>query len=306
MTSTKALVFGRSGQVGWELSHKLAGLQQVTLIEYPRVDFANLDSIRDVVRATEPAVIVNAAAYTAVDKAESEPELAAAINGTAPGVLADEAKRLGSILVHYSTDYVYDGTKQGAYLETDIPNPLNVYGKTKLAGEAAIQSVGGNFLIFRTSWVYGARGTNFLLTMLRLAKERAELRIVDDQRGAPTSSECIAQTTVDVLAKLTSGAGNGLQGRSGIYHLTCAGDTTWFGFAKAFLTKQAETSGTAAPTLIPITTAEFPRPAKRPANSRLSCQRLEKTFGLRMPHWEDALERVLETLREETLPASKA
>jgi dTDP-4-dehydrorhamnose reductase len=289
------LVFGRIGQVGWELRHKLACLGPVVGVEYPEIDFTKPDSIRNAVRATEPAVIINAAAYTAVDKAETEPEVAMAINGTAPGVLAEEAKRLGSILVHYSTDYVFDGTKQSAYLETDAPNPQNVYGKSKLAGDEAIQAVGGDYLILRTSWVYGARGSNFLLTMLRLANERDELRIVDDQTGAPTTSECIAQATANLLAQLLAPQDGGLQGRSGIYNLTNAGETTWFGFAKTFLTKQY---GTATPNLIPIPTSEFPRPAKRPANSRLSGQRIEETFGVVMPHWEDALSLVLETLAE--------
>jgi dTDP-4-dehydrorhamnose reductase len=298
MTKTRILVFGRSGQVGWELRHKLACLGQVTAVDYPEIDFTRPDSIREAVRAAQPAVIVNAAAYTAVDKAEAEPALAYAINAVAPGVLAEEGRRLGSILVHYSTDYVFDGTKQGAYLETDSPNPMNVYGKTKLAGDEAIESAGGDYLILRTSWVYGARGSNFLLTMLRLAKERAELRIVDDQTGAPTSSECIAQATADLLAQLLAPQGGGLQGRSGIYNLTNAGETTWFGFAKAFLSKPPEVTGVIASDLIPITTAEFPRPAKRPANSRLSCRRVEEAFGVRMPHWEDALSMVLETLRD--------
>ena len=298
MTKTRILVFGRSGQVGWELRHKLACLGQVAAVDYPEIDFTRPDSICEAVRAAQPAVIVNAAAYTAVDKAEAEPALAYAINAVAPGVLAEEGRRLGSILVHYSTDYVFDGTKQGAYLETDSPNPMNVYGKTKLAGDEAIESAGGDYLILRTSWVYGARGSNFLLTMLRLAKERAELRIVDDQTGAPTSSECIAQATADLLAQLLAPQGGGLQGRSGIYNLTNAGETTWFGFAKAFLSKPPEVTGVIASDLIPITTAEFPRPAKRPANSRLSCRRVEEAFGVRMPHWEDALSLVLETLRE--------
>jgi len=295
MTNRKMLVFGRIGQVGWELRHKLACLGPVVGVEYPEIDFTKPDSIRNAVRATEPAVIINAAAYTAVDNAETEPEVAMAINGTAPGVLAEEAKRLGSILVHYSTDYVFDGTKQSAYLETDAPNPQNVYGKSKLAGDEAIQAVGGDYLILRTSWVYGARGSNFLLTMLRLANERDELRIVDDQTGAPTTSECIAQATANLLAQLLAPQDGGLQGRSGIYNLTNAGETTWFGFAKTFLTKQY---GTATPNLIPIPTSEFPRPAKRPANSRLSGQRIEETFGVVMPHWEDALSLVLETLAE--------
>jgi dTDP-4-dehydrorhamnose reductase len=304
MRNTKILVFGRIGQVGWELRHKLACLGQVTAIEYPEIDFSKPDSIRTAVRAAKPAVILNAAAYTAVDKAETDPELATAINATAPGVIAEEAKRLGSILVHYSTDYVFDGTKQDPYVETDAPNPINVYGKTKLAGDQAIQAVGGDYLILRTSWVYGARGSNFLLTMLRLAQERPELRIVDDQIGAPTSSECIAQATANVLAQLLAPSGRGLDGRSGIYNLTSTGETTWFGFAKALLTKSSGTFGFMVPNLIPIKTSEFPRPANRPANSRLSCQRLEQTFGVTLPHWEDALSLVLETLAEGSSPVS--
>jgi dTDP-4-dehydrorhamnose reductase len=304
MHNTKILVFGRIGQVGWELRHKLACLGQVTAIEYPEIDFSKPDSISTALRAAKPEVILNAAAYTAVDKAETDPELATAINATALGVIAEEAKRLGSILVHYSTDYVFDGTKQDPYVETDAPNPINVYGKTKLAGDQAIQAVGGDYLILRTSWVYGARGSNFLLTMLRLAQERPELRIVDDQIGAPTSSECIAQATANVLAQLLAPSGRGLDGRSGIYNLTSTGETTWFGFAKALLTKSSGTFGFMVPNLIPIKTSEFPRPANRPANSRLSCQRLEQTFGVTLPHWEDALSLVLETLAEGSSPVS--
>jgi dTDP-4-dehydrorhamnose reductase len=298
MQNTKILVFGRIGQVGWELRHKLACLGEVTAIDYPEIDFSKSDSIRAVVRAAEPTVILNAAAYTAVDKAESDPDLAMAINGTAPGVIAEEAKRLGSLLVHYSTDYVFDGTKQAPYVEIDAPHPINVYGRTKLAGDQAIQAVGGDYLILRTSWVYGARGSNFLLTMLRLAQERSELQIVDDQIGAPTSSECIAQATASILAQLLAPAGGGIDGRSGIYNLTTTGETSWFGFAKALLIKSSRTFDFTVPDLIPIKTSDFPRPAKRPANSRLSCQRLEQTFGVTLPHWEDALSLVLDTLTE--------
>ena len=298
MTNPKALVFGRSGQVGWELRQQLARIVEVSSIEYPKVDFARPETIRKAVRAAQPTVIVNAAAYTAVDKAESEPENAWAINATAPGVLAEEARRLGCTLVHYSTDYVYDGAKPGAYGESDSPNPQNVYGKTKLAGDQAIEAVGGDYLILRTSWVYGARGNNFLLTMRRLAKEQAELRIVDDQTGAPTSAECIAKATTDILAQVLAPGGAGLNGRSGVYNLTCSGVTTWFGFAKAFLSRTADSEGTAMPNLIPVSTSEFPRPAKRPANSRLSCQRLADTFGVRVPSWEEALEAVLERLAQ--------
>jgi len=290
MKNPEILIFGRAGQVGWELRHKLACLGQVISAGLPEVDFSKPDTIRAAIRAAEPTVIVNAAAYTAVDKAESAPEPAWAINATGPGVIAEEAKRLGALMVHYSTDYVYDGSKQGPWVETDATGPLNVYGQTKLAGDEAIAAVGGDYLILRTSWVYGARGANFLLTMLRLAKERPELRIVDDQTGSPTTSECIAQATANILAQVI-GPGRGLDGRSGVYHLTNSGETTWFGFAREFLNRQA-----ACPKLTPITTSEYPVPAKRPVNSVLNCEKLAETFGVRMPSWKDALDLALETL----------
>jgi dTDP-4-dehydrorhamnose reductase len=292
MKNPKILIFGRVGQVGWELRHKLACLGQVSSVDFPEIDFSKPDTIRDAVRAAEPTVIVNAAAYTAVDKAEASPEPAWAINAIGPGVIAEEAKRLGALMVHYSTDYVYDGSKQGPWVETDKPNPLSVYGKTKLAGDEAIAAVGGDSLILRTSWVYGARGGNFLLTMLRLAKERPELRIVDDQTGSPTTSECLAQATADILSQVIT-PGGGLAGRGGVYHLTSSGATTWFGFAKAFLSKQA-----VCPKLTPISASEYPLPAVRPVNSVLSCDRIAETFGIRMPSWELALDLVLETLAE--------
>jgi dTDP-4-dehydrorhamnose reductase len=304
MRNSRILIFGRIGQVGWELRHKLACLGQVSSVEYPEVDFTNPDSIRSAVRAVEPAVIVNAAAYTVVDKAESELQRATAINATGPGVLAQEAKRLGGLLVHYSTDYVFDGSKLTPWVETDAPNPLNAYGRTKLAGDQAIQASGCDHLIFRTSWVYGARGNNFLLTMLRLGKERAELRIVDDQIGSPTSSECIAQATSDVLAQVLAPGATGIQGRSGIYNLTSNGETSWFGFAKAILTEAAVRFGSPLPNLVPILTANYPTPAKRPDNSCLSCQRLEQTFGVSLPHWEQALSLVLDTITEGSSPVS--
>jgi len=292
MKNPKILIFGRVGQVGWELRHKLACLGQVSSVDFPEIDFSKPDTIRDAVRAAEPTVIVNAAAYTAVDKAEASPEPAWAINAIGPGVIAEEAKRLGALMVHYSTDYVYDGSKQGPWVETDKPNPLSVYGKTKLAGDEAIAAIGGDYLILRTSWVYGARGANFLLTMLRLAKERPELRIVDDQTGSPTTSECLAQATADILSQVIT-PGGGLAGRGGVYHLTSSGATTWFGFAKAFLSKQA-----VCPKLTPISASEYPLPAVRPVNSVLSCDRIAETFGIRMPSWELALDLVLETLAE--------
>jgi dTDP-4-dehydrorhamnose reductase len=209
-------------------------------------------------------------------------------------VIAEEAKRLGALMVHYSTDYVYDGGKSSPWVETDPPNPLNIYGKTKLAGDEAIAAVGGDYLILRTSWVYGARGSNFLLTMLRLARERPELRIVDDQTGSPTTSECIAQATAQILAQVIVPGAGGLNGRSGVYHLTSAGATTWFGFAQAFLSRLGE----ACPKLTPIPSSDYPVPARRPVNSVLSCAKLAETFGVHMPEWEVALDLVLETLAE--------
>lgn len=294
MKNQRILVFGRVGQVGWELRHKLACLGHVTSVDFPEIDFSKPDTIRAAVKAAEPTVIVNAAAYTAVDKAETVPEPAWAINATGPLVIAEEAKRVGALMVHYSTDYVYDGSKQGPWVETDVPNPLNVYGTTKLAGDEAIAAVSGDYLILRTSWVYGSRGSNFLLTMLRLARQRAELQIVDDQTGSPTTSECIAQATAQILAQVTAPGGGGLAGRSGLYHLTSSGATTWFGFARAFLSRQGES----CPQLTPIPTCDYPVPAKRPMNSVLSCARVAEAFGVRMPAWEDALELVLETLAE--------
>lgn len=298
MANARILILGKSGQVGWELQHRLLCSGEVLALDQPDVDFTSPDSIRNAVRAAKPAIIVNAAAYTAVDKAEVEVELATAINATAPGILAEEAKRLGSLLIHYSTDYVFDGTKLAPYLETDRPNPINVYGKTKLAGDEAIQSVAGDYLIFRTTWVYGARGNNFLLTMLRLAQQRPELRIVDDQIGAPTASECIAQTTANVLAHVWNAQGSSLDGRCGVYNLTTIGQTSWYGFAKELLEQSAEHFGISMPKLVPIPTSEFPSPASRPKNSRLSCSLLEQTFGVRMPTWEHALALVLDSLKE--------
>jgi dTDP-4-dehydrorhamnose reductase len=237
------------------------------------------------VAALRPAIIVNAAAYTAVDQAESEPGPACLVNAEAPEALARAAKELGALLVHYSTDYVFDGEKTGTYREEDPANPLGVYGRTKLEGERAIQASGCEHLIFRTSWVYGARGRNFLLTMMRLARERDELRVVDDQRGAPTWSRMIAETTAQALARRGDG------GPSGLYHLSGGGETTWFGFTRAIV----ETMGL-NPRLTPITTADYPLPARRPANSLLCNDRLERDFGLRLPDWRESLRLCLEEM----------
>jgi len=286
--------------VGWELRHKLACLGEIASVEYPEIDFTKPETLRAAVQSVRPEILVNAAAYTAVDKAEAAPELALAINGAAPGILAEEARKIGALLVHYSTDYVFDGSGKRPWTETDAPAPLNAYGKTKLAGDQAIQTSGCDHLIFRTSWVYGWRGSNFLLTMLKLAKQKKELSIVDDQVGAPTSAECIAQATSDVLAP----GGAGIQRRSGIYNLTSSGETTWFGFTKAILSEAAVRFGSPLPNLVPILTADYPTPAKRSANSRLSCERLEQTFGVTLPHWEQALSLVLDTLAEGSSPIS--
>ena len=250
------------------------------------LDLANPDAIRKAVRDSRPALIVNAAAYTAVDRAESEPELAMAINGIAPGVLAEEAQRLNALLLHYSTDYVFDGTKTQPYIESDTPNPLNVYGKTKLAGEQAIQAVGAAHYILRTSWVYAAEGANFLNTMLRLAHERPELRIVDDQTGAPTWAHAIADMTAQML--LVRSRGDSAP-RSGLYHLTATGAVTWFGFAKAILAHAEDMLDIPAPRLHPIATADYPLPARRPVNSILDTALVSKAFGIQPASWQDML-----------------
>lgn len=279
------LLTGVEGQVGWELRRTLAPLGQVTAVDREALDLADPVAIRAKVRALSPQVIVNPAAYTAVDRAENEAEQARAINAVAPGILAEEAKHCGAILVHYSTDYVFDGAKPGPYLEDDTPHPLNVYGTTKWEGEQAIRASGVRHLILRTSWVYGTRGHNFLLTMQRLMREREELRIVDDQIGAPTWSRLIAEATALILTQCLSPArGADRPEPWGTYHLTCAGETSWYGFAQAIA--ELEGLGTR---LIPIPSSEYPTPAQRPANSRMDNGKLERTFGLRLPHWREAL-----------------
>jgi len=286
----KILLTGAGGQVGWELRRTLAPLGQVVAVDLEQLDLADPDAIRRMVREVQPTLIVNPAAYTAVDQAESEPELALAVNGVAPGIFAEEAKRLGAALVHYSTDYVFDGAKSTPYVEADMTNPLGVYGSTKLAGEQAIQASGTPHLIFRTSWVYGLRGKNFLLTMLRLARERGNLSVVADQFGAPTWSRMLAEATALALARWDGEA-------SGLYHLTCAGQTSWHGFAQTILqeyeARQAEKGWPqlrVAPQAIEaITTDQYPTPAQRPANSVLDNGKFARGFGLGLPDWQDAL-----------------
>lgn len=280
----RILLVGKNGQVGWELQRTLATLGAVIAVDRQTMDLANPDSIRQVIQTIRPDWIVNAAAYTAVDKAESEPDLAMAINGIAPGIMAEEAKRLGAAMVHYSTDYVFDGTKAAPYTEEDSPNPLNVYGKTKLAGDQAIRATGIPHLIFRVSWVYGLRGKNFLRTILRLAKERDELKIVDDQVGAPTWSRMIAEATGQVLSQCFSP----LTMKSGVYNLAASGNTSWHGFTQAIL-ENASNQIQPLPRLIPIATTEYPLPAPRPPYSVLSSIKLHQAFGMALPTWDASL-----------------
>ena len=284
---SRILITGKTGQVGYELERSLQGLGEIIALDRSQMDLADLDQVRDVIRRIKPTLIVNPAAYTAVDKAESEPELALRINGEAPGVMAEEAKKLGAAMIHYSTDYVFDGSKDGPYVETDPTCPINVYGSSKLAGEQAIQAAGIPHLILRTSWVYSTHGKNFLLTMLRLAKEREELSIVSDQFGAPTWSRTIADTTAHIVAQSLAASDQQAwwQARSGLYHLTAQGRTSWFGFTEAIM---AHASLDKEPRLNAILAKNYRLPAKRPVNSVLSSQRLIDTFcGL--PQWQYAL-----------------
>jgi dTDP-4-dehydrorhamnose reductase len=294
----KILLTGKTGQVGYELERSLRGFGEIIAVDRSQMDLADLDQVRDVVRTTKPQLIINPAAYTAVDKAESEPDLAMRINAEAPAVMAEEARKLGATMLHYSTDYVFDGAKTGPYTEEDPTCPINIYGRTKLAGEQAVQAAGIPHLILRTSWVYGMRGKNFLLTVLRLAQERDELRIVADQHGAPTWCGTIADTTARIVAsKQCDATGRGTaaerariirdawEERSGIYHLTAQGQTTWYDFAKAIL---EHPSIVKKPIVTPITTEDYPLPANRPRNSVLSCARLINTFGT-LPNWRSAL-----------------
>ncbi len=291
----RILLTGKTGQVGHQLERSLQGLGEVIALDSKQMNLTDLDSVRSTIRALKPDLIVNPAAYTAVDQAEKEAELAQRVNGEAPGVMAEEARALGAAMIHYSTDYVFDGSKAGAYLETDATNPQNVYGQTKLAGEQAIAAAGIPHLILRTSWVYGLRGKNFLLTVKRLAAERDELRIVADQIGAPTWSRTIADTTAHIVARLQPQGAQGLartqwEARSGIYHLTAQGSTSWHGFTEAIV---AHPSTPKKPVVQPITTEEYPLPARRPKNSVLSCAKLIDTF-CDLPQWDKALQLCLE------------
>ncbi len=284
----RILLTGRHGQVGWELERMLPQVGEVFAFGREELDLADPDQIREKVRLVKPTIIVNAAAYTAVDRAEEEPELAMAINGTAPGILAEEAKKLDALLVHYSTDYVFDGTKAEPYTEEDEPNPLNVYGKTKLAGERAIQATWGKHLIFRTSWVYGMRGKNFLLTILKLAKERDEIRVVDDQVGAPTWCRTIAERTAEALCIFTYPKITAFCSSYGLYHLSARGHCSWYGFAKEIISLSKE-QDLLIKQISPILSSDYTTKATRPKNSQLDHSKTLKYLLKNLPQWQEDL-----------------
>lgn len=298
----RLLVTGKNGQLGFELQRSLAVLGSVIAVDREDCDLSDPDAIRTLVARTQPHVIVNPAAHTAVDKAESEAELAHAINTIAPQVLAEEAAKIGALLVHYSTDYVFDGTKEGWYSETDTPNPQSVYGKTKLAGELAIAAANPRHLIFRTSWVFGAHGGNFLKTILRLAGEREELKIIADQHGAPTAASLLADVTAHAIRQILAAEqsptpDSRLSALYGTYHLVAGGSTTWHGYAQSVV-EQAKSAGVAvkAVQILPIPTSAYPLPAARPANSQLSTEKLQAAFGLCLPDWQKGVTQVMTLL----------
>ncbi len=293
------LLLGKDGQVGWQLQRSLAPHGPVIACGRSDCDLTDLDRLRSMVRQLKPAVVVNASAYTAVDRAESEAELAMRVNGEAPGLLAEETARLGALLIHYSTDYVYDGRKTSPYLESDPTNPQSVYGRSKLAGEEAIRAAGGKSVIFRTSWVFGARGGNFVKTILRLAREKRILNVVSDQVGSPTPAALIATVTGIVLAMLRQGHAMNRETQRR-YHLCCGRPVSWHQFAHAIVDLAGPTPGLdlrlKPEAIIAIPSSEYPTAAARPANSRLDCGRLEKEFGLQMPDWQPYLVRMLQLL----------
>jgi dTDP-4-dehydrorhamnose reductase len=295
--SPRILIVGKTGQLGRELVRAFDGFGSIVAVGRETVDLTDAEQIRAAVRREAPDVILNAAAYTAVDRAETESDLALAINAQAPRVLAEVARHRNALLIHYSTDYVFDGKKTEPWLETDKPLPLNIYGASKLAGEQAIQEVGGDYLIFRTSWVYSPHGKNFLLTMLRLAGERDSLSIVDDQIGAPTTAMELARATYTIVTGLLADRFGSLQECSGVYHMSCGGSTSWFGFAREIFSRATPLLGVKSPMLTPIESKDYPTPATRPANSVLSNAKLHARFGVKLADWQSALAEALQTLK---------
>lgn len=287
---SRILLTGKTGQVGGELQRALAPLGSVVVVDRTQMDLKNPDSIRKVIRETSPAIIVNAAGYTAVDNAEAESDLAMKVNGTAPGVMGEEARRLDALLVHYSTDYVYDGTKGAPYVEDDVPNPLNAYGRSKLAGERAVIATGCAHLILRTSWIYSGRGTNFVLTILRLARERKELTVVDDQIGSPTWARMLAESTREILEDPGRARENG-----GVYHLSASGYPSRFDFATKIISEAQVLSGRPSgwATVLRTTTAKYPLPAVRPLHVATSKEKIRRVLRVEMPDWETQLARYL-------------
>jgi dTDP-4-dehydrorhamnose reductase len=296
----RILILGAAGQLGRELQRSFDGAGEVIAYDRRHVDMTDPERLRAVVRNAAPDVILNAAAYTAVDRAETEQDLANAVNAIAPGILAEEALGHGALLVHYSTDYVFDGSKVGPWLETDPPHPLNHYGVSKLAGEEAIAQVGGRYLIFRTSWVYGPHGNNFLLTMLRLGRERDQLSIVDDQTGSPTSSIALADATRAIVDGAQEGRFGTEKDWAGLYHMTCSGVATWFGFAQEIFARGERLLGQRSPKTVPLSSDAWPSPARRPRNSLLSNKNLRERFSVDLPDWKIALDRVFERLTPAT------
>jgi dTDP-4-dehydrorhamnose reductase len=291
------LIFGGTGQIGHALIRELSQTATVIAPIRAEVDLTSADALRGAVERFAPSVVINASGYTAVDAAESDEATCAAVNAVAPGILAEVCRRRGVCLVHFSTDYVFDGSKGAPYVESDVPRPLSVYGRTKLEGERAIEAIGGAYLIFRTSWVYAARGRNFALTMLRLAKERNELCVVDDQTGAPTSAGAIAAGIAEVLGALNADGTlrDSMGSAAGVYHLTASGATTWYGFARAILGDTPEQQR-----LRPITTDEYPTAATRPRYSVLDNRKVRERFGVQLPSWDDQWQSVAAELRVTT------
>lgn len=292
----RILIVGSHGQLARELQRSFRGYGEIVAAGRECFDLADENSTRELVRRLQPQIILNAAAYTAVDRAESEPELAMALNAAAPGVLAEEARKLDALFVHYSTDYVFDGSGQEPWAESAAPNPLNVYGRSKLAGEAAVDRAGGKTLIFRTSWVYGPHGSNFLLTMLRLGKERDEISVVDDQYGAPTSSSALAAAAFEVVRKVMAGECGPPAEWAGVYHMSCGGAVAWRGFADAIFARSLHLLGGRRPRVKPIPSSAYPTPAARPKNSVLSNAKLKTRFDVQLPGWEKALDQVITEL----------
>jgi dTDP-4-dehydrorhamnose reductase len=290
----KLLLLGNTGQLGWELQRTLQPLGVVVGLDYPEVNMADAASIRKTVRECRPEVIINATAFTAVDKAEGEPELAEAINGSGPGVLAEEARRLNAVLVHYSTDYVFDGTKGTPYVESDLPHPLNVYGESKLAGERAIQSVDGKSLIFRTAWVYSLRRDSFVSKVLGWARRNETLRVVDDQVSNPTWARVLAEATALILARAGDNFLPWLAERKGLYHLAGDGFASRYAWAQEILKLDPRKQEQRVKQLLPARSLDFPTPAQRPLFSAMECQKFEQVFDLRLPAWGAALELALE------------